>query len=1301
MVTVSPAVGVRADTVPAPLRARVEPGYDVTLITGDKVHVTVDPDGKQRASVTTRQGEQASAGFRMVERGGEISVLPSDVEALIPEKLDPALFNVTALAGQGYTDQQTGSLPLIVQYGKGAAPLAGLTTAGRLESIGASAVTLAKKDAATFAAGLVTPKGLAAGVSKIWLDRRITSRRSEDAPATGQATAPTSRETAPTGQETALTGQETALTGQETALTGQETAPTGLETAQTGQEAAPEGGQVATPTSPEQAQGGQEAPSGGAGDGTGTTVAVLDGGIDATHPDLAGKVVATRDFTPEGDGVDRTGSGTAIAGVIAGSGAASGGAYKGVSPGARLLNGKILDADGNGLVSWAIRAMEWASGEAHADVVTMTASVADQGGPMTDAVNELSATNGTLFVISAGNHGCEACVTSPADSPAALTVGALDDQGAPAAFSGYGPVGLHRAVKPEISALGVGVVSTRAGGTRAGEPVDDHYGRYSSTGLAMAYVAGTAALVRQARPGITGAELRSALVGGSAALPDVPVDRAGAGRADVRGALASTVLAGDAALDFGLSTAGSGASVTRTVTYRNPAAEPVTLALAAGAPFTLSATELTLPAGGKGQVDVTLDPARTPAGWVRAELTATSAGGGALRTLLTGNVEVQRVKLQVSAIARDGRPASILPSVVNVENGELYGRELPHDPDRYCEEGSWSCWLVAPGTYSVLGVVTTLRPEFDGTWGGRGDVVNLSFVGNPQMEVAKDTEVVLDARKAVAVRIETPDHVTRRNRGAAVKIVYTRQPEDGPRYSETEVYPGRTEESFYLQPTAKATKGEFAVATRWRLEAPVITMRAPGIELDPKYPDPVFFSNRSTQFPRLDGTASLTVVDAGDGGADALKGRDLRGELALIHRPAGVPVSTLANAAGAAGARMVAIYGDPYVDWHETQLTVPTVMLTEQEGARLAERVRDRPVKVAAKGVVASPYVYDLYLIEKGQVRKHPTYMARTRSLARVDTAFHTQLADDVAMSETRYGWLPWETSSLDISRPMPKAPRERTDYVSPGPEVEWSAAADVPERSYNAIIPEEEQGIMSVAGARRGYRAGERVTRSYFKQPVAPGFPVDSPTTRQGDVLSVEMRAFVDGQGNVGSTATDLFEHGFTSDWRIYRGDELIAGTALGGSGRVLLPPERAGYRIEYAVENHSTWARLSTRTRTVWTFDSEHVDGDPLVLPLLAVSYDAPVDLRNRASSTRLGLTVAHQPGAEQSAIKEVTLETSSDDGRTWRPARRLRHKGQGAYEATIERPSSGLVSLRVTASDTAGATVTQEVIRAYAMR
>ncbi|GAA3509070.1 hypothetical protein GCM10023075_69580 [Streptosporangium album] len=116
------------------------------------------------------------------------------------------------------------------------------------------------------------------------------------------------------------------------------------------------------------------------------------------------------------------------------------------------------------------------------------------------------------------------------------------------------------------------------------------------------------------------------------------------------------------------------------------------------------------------------------------------------------------------------------------------------------------------------------------------------------------------------------------------------------------------EERFFIQPTRRVTKGGFTVATRWRLEAPQITMRTADIKLEPEYYNPVWFSDLSPQYPRLDGSALLTAVDAGRGTPEDLKGKNLRGRLALIRRTEGIPVAVQSNAAAAAGAKLVAIY---------------------------------------------------------------------------------------------------------------------------------------------------------------------------------------------------------------------------------------------------------------------------------------------------------------------------------------------------------------------------------------------------------
>src|SRR5205814_2214191 len=95
--------------------------------------------------------------------------------------------------------------------------------------------------------------------------------------------------------------------------------------------------------------------------GRGVRVAVLDTGIDATHPDVAGKVLTSANFTDSPDVVDRVGHGTHVAATIAGTGVASGGVHRGVAPDAQLVVGKVLGDDGFGTDSQVIAGMQWAA----------------------------------------------------------------------------------------------------------------------------------------------------------------------------------------------------------------------------------------------------------------------------------------------------------------------------------------------------------------------------------------------------------------------------------------------------------------------------------------------------------------------------------------------------------------------------------------------------------------------------------------------------------------------------------------------------------------------------------------------------------------------------------------------------------------------------------------------------------------------------------------------------------------------------------------------------------------------------
>jgi subtilisin family serine protease len=312
---------------------------------------------------------------------------------------------------------------------------------------------------------------------------------------------------------------------------------------------------------------------------------VLDTGIDANHPDLAGKVVETRNFSTSADTVDHFGHGTHVAATIAGTGQASGGSRKGIAYGADLLVGKVLGDDGVGFESQIIEGMQWAAGSG-AKVVNMSLGGDPTDGldPMSLAVDELSRQSGTLFVVAAGNAGGTSTVGSPGAARDALTVGAVDRADQIADFSSRGPRLGDQGLKPEITAPGVDIVAARAAGTTMGDPVDSYYTAASGTSMATPHVAGAAAILAQEHPDWTGAALKDALVSTAQTTPNLPVYAQGAGRVDVARATGQAVT-GTGVADFGLHAVGATpTSGTRTVTYANSGSTPVSLTLSAPSP---------------------------------------------------------------------------------------------------------------------------------------------------------------------------------------------------------------------------------------------------------------------------------------------------------------------------------------------------------------------------------------------------------------------------------------------------------------------------------------------------------------------------------------------------------------------------------------------------------------------------------------------------------------------------------------------------------------------------------------------
>ncbi|MEO3824859.1 PA domain-containing protein [Actinomadura sp. B10D3] len=650
------------------------------------------------------------------------------------------------------------------------------------------------------------------------------------------------------------------------------------------------------------------------------------------------------------------------------------------------------------------------------------------------------------------------------------------------------------------------------------------------------------------------------------------------------------------------------------------------------------------------------------------------------------------VTVRLKSIARDGRPGGGQAELVNVEDGSLatLSRPLPGTPGLPCTNADWDhaeCVQVPKGTYSVMAYIKTM-PSWAPSPDPHAKALSYSLVGDPEIEITGDTEIVLDARKAKEVTIETPGHVTKPNPGAMSALGWMRAPEKGPAQTLTlQTGASLLKERVFMQPTRKVRTGTFDAYTRWQLEAPVITMRAEGIPLHPEYYPAFLFSGSTHQFPRLDGSAAMRVQDGDDPRAD------LRGRLALIQREDGVAVSEQANRAAEAGARMVAVYNDKPGVNDETGLEatgaygvllkVPTVYLSREEGLALMSK---KNAKVTAKGVLNSPYQYNLLFPEKGRISENLNHVVRTRDLARVDATYH----DTGTVTTTHFGRRAWEDFTVGYGYPHSRS--GRTQYFSADPKTEWSVLTTTPEaHSVVSNFPQTPTPRLSFNDPGwTSFKPGYRGTHAWAKPPFLGGIPPTTPFTREGNTINIHV-GLVDAENDFSDAYTSMFPQGFETDFRVYQDDRLVARTAYLADGYLAATPDDAAYRVEYDFTNKATWARFSTSTKTVWAFRSAHTT-ETTAIPLLRVDLDADLDLRNRARSRKLKVNVGRLDGSPM-PLKRLSLETSFDDGATWTTV--------PVKDGVARIGGKGLVSLRVAAEDTQGNKITQEVVRAYEVR
>jgi MYXO-CTERM domain-containing protein len=347
------------------------------------------------------------------------------------------------------------------------------------------------------------------------------------------------------------------------------------------------------------------------------------------------------------------------------------------------------------------------------------------------------------------------------------------------------------------------------------------------------------------------------------------------------------------------------------------------------------------------------------------------------------------------------------------------------------------------------------------------------------------------------------------------------------------------------------------------------------------------------------------------------------------------------------------------------------------------------------------PYRYSLAFSTRDRVPS-PRYQVRDPDLAVQRAQYYTQGANDFdayRVDAARDG----DLGSLfeAVEQPLPG---RMTEYYTARPGVEWMQWLGYSTRRDDPRGALDELTVAPI----RGYAAGTMTDVRWYRPPVGPAFgtlPLEA--WRMGDLIALGAGLFSPSQPGHATDSTGLVGGGLSN------GAGITGTTTLSRDGTVLetfeipgfmqaeVPPEAATYTLETTATRTSPFSNLGTRAEATWTFRTAHVEGERS-LPLLFVRASGTVDDNGVApagTSYALSLLVERPFGAPDTAVTELGLEVSYDDGATWQTAPVERTGATGT--ATLSHPAGdGFVSLRLSARDADGNAVRHTTVRSYAI-
>jgi len=431
---------------------------------------------------------------------------------------------------------------------------------------------------------------------------------------------------------------------------------------------------------------------------------------------------------------------------------------------------------------------------------------------------------------------------------------------------------------------------------------------------------------------------------------------------------------------------------------------------------------------------------------------------------------------------------------------------------------------------------------------------------------------------------------------------------------------------------------------------------------------------------------------------------------------------TIERSTSQSGESIEFLNGPPITLWISPVSRAPSVgSLNVSTSATLTSPRRQR----------GEPYVYQLNLAEpSGLIPADQRYAPGPGALATDRETFYQDVRSSSGESCT-FGGTPAQVARggffacIGISLPLPG---REIQYMSARPATLWS--------TFYSVFSD---GTGGQTDAWRLVHGGQHLSEAWNRYPLHPGVDASQPGTsvfasipsaaRVGNELYLDVTPFSDDTfGHTGSGFGSGFGSGpgdrVTGRYAIYQGGRWIAGgnaeRVSGGESDLFL---RAGLSRRASVIKFVLTAsranrhyHLSAASRDVWTWPSRPEPGASVTGPwwcltarsitrhcavqdMLTLDYNVLGESLSGATSPgrqRVGLTVGHLQQAPASPITSVLAQVSLNGGRTWQQAPVLR---LGADHFRLVFTSGpGLVTLRVSARDAAGATITETLPGAY---